>query len=189
MAKLMEKRTFVRSGEGAVASYNWTDLAQGVGYGTFYLLMYGDSTSTTNISLVDFVSTGANSNNLTVDGVKNFDTNVFSFPRTLKGFVVFEGMVSSGAAGRRLTAQLYKVSGGVETAITDLKSTVDNTTARFYLKLTLTSTQINLKAGDFLRLKLNFSGANVVVGVDPLGSDYSGVDSQSKLLVPFKIDI
>jgi hypothetical protein len=128
MVKLMEKKSFVRSGEGSVASYQWTDIADGSGYVRLYVLQINDEVDSAD----DFTLAtkayycGATTNKyMQSPSAWAVDLTPFNTPRTISGKAIANcGKVTTSSGDGSITVHYYKVSGGVETSISaDISST------------------------------------------------------------------
>ena len=189
---------FRKSAEAAVASYDYTDIADGTGVRTFY------ATATKQGGTVDYaliqteeysrlieVGIGENQN-------INFDLTAFNLPQTLKGtaYVVI-GATESVGDNYVITVQVQKWDGTSETNCSSVVTeTVNATSPMLLMKVPLTQT--NFARGDTLRLNIISAGVGSGdhgYGIDPKGRDGTYVKAsnsqttQLKFLCPFKIDL
>jgi hypothetical protein len=199
-----------RAQEGAVASYDWTDIADGSGYVVLDCYTAHDGTATT-YSLTRGVSYSQDSSlaitSSPAQGAQqtrtdNYTTNVFNRPARIKGnvLVLFSANIYNEIGGSgAFEVAFYKVdSANVETQIGNTaersisSSTSTSEIQRFAFKLN--SDEANIKIGDRLRLKFTAKatfGSNRTTSTtyfpDPILQDdrnQLGV----KVFVPFKID-
>lgn len=202
--------TFPLPSETSIASYSWTDIANGAGYITFYGTTALNSTPTLTYSLItnaieaDEVITHQLKNN---DETYTFDVS-FNTPRILKGdcFAVVP-IYAKGAAGNELTTtanlSLYHYDGTTETQI---GSTVtgsieggDTYTWKTFCSIIEPSAEVSFKIGDILRFKVNLvtdnAGSRGGFSHDPTNSSYGDPyagEERTRILslhIPFKIDL
>jgi hypothetical protein len=207
-APLMEKKSFIKTGEPQIASYDWTDIASGQGYNVFYGAIQRTSAATT-YHLLDRVIpsaprdvSGDPAYHL-IPGTYNADTSVFNLPKIIKGQIYVSGTIGlegTDSVARNIYAdfKLILVRGAVTTDITNQVRTHTKTINahagggrdNFLVPLTLTG-DINLKRGDILRLNIvvtgTFTNINFRVGFCPAqtNADYLPF----RLLIPSKLDI
>jgi hypothetical protein len=158
-APLMEKKSFLTSSEGAVASYNGIDISTGKGYAIYYL---ADDIKGTEFLTPEVVisSTGSALNYPSAIDL-DFDITI-GHPFIIEEGDIFVGLScadSSGAAGGTptVTVTLSIVDGdtlatgnsGVALPIGEWK----------YALFKLTGTKKSLKVGDVLRLRVQMSKA------------------------------
>jgi hypothetical protein len=166
---------FAVPGEGAVASYSWTDIADGSGIVTFYFVQTNDFASDDQILVKEALYTGrqeyvsaagGGTSDYTQIMDVDFDLTPFNTPRTIKGNAVVSSCFGykhtgsgSGAQGNcYLVFKLRKVSGGVETEIGSCQTSTQgnfatNTTIAPNIHLNfITTTETNFKIGDFIRV-------------------------------------
>ena len=201
---------FRRGGETAVASYSFTDIAEGTGVVHFYGFNQRDNTAisyhlTTDSSFNSYlIETEASSSPTTY----SFNANDFNLPKVIKGSAVvsFHGALdtSAGSSGTLYyTITVQKVSGGV---VTDLGSAITNTLSRSTAGISLqrfvvvfSLTQTHFKIGDNLRIKCvltgSGTGAKFFTGMDPAGKEGTKIQPSSTapttfdVYIPFKIDL
>lgn len=189
--------------ESSIATYNYSDIASGVGYAEFFGFMEngGDYMLTDNSSFysnasVTLIGAGATFN-------QNFDTNVFDSPRLLKGFIIanipiIRGAGNSAKTDITLTAyhvdasstatQLAQATG--ESVTTAAAYTLDN----FMQCFIFPAINQQFKKGDTLRINVNIMVGNntFYVGHDPVNrTSVLGASLPTKMsfLVPFRIDL
>lgn len=210
---LLKKRSLLRSGEPALASYDWTDIASGLGYVDFYLftsrndgtISYGVTTQilgSQNITTTQSVGGAApGSSSL------NWDSSALNSPRTIgKGDIILDFSASGGLgfSGRtyNFRAQVIKLTGAVETILGTGQSvnyTANLDKTNFVMALPITDI-VNLKIGDIIRVKVTLEvtvGAGtsgtpttLTYGTDPKDRDGTvELPNQFKISVPFRIEV
>lgn len=205
---------FVTGGENRIASYDWTELAGGSGYDTFYAISCASgSASSTNFLINSLVP--SNAENIATDYSTTFSTSVnfdieLNAPRTLKGdailvipfFDIRNG--STRDATWNFTTSIYHYDGSTETEIATPYTSGNLTPGssdwyQVYV-INLPLTQTHFKIGDSIRLKITYAvtstaGSGVArIGflIDPTdenASTYGISTSATKLFVPFKINL
>lgn len=201
-----------------IASYDFEDLASGLGYQTYYAVVQNFPpsalapyvTANPQYFLLDSNSldiyTEATTTSTSTSATLNFDTSPFKISRLVTGkvFINFAFKGHSTSTNCTFSAQLFKYNGSAETAITVLQ-TQDyngnnspavvlgaNSKGNFMASITATDTIVS--AGEQLRLKVivtDFDSEVVTVYHDPLGRDLlSDVNfsTRMKVKVPFKND-
>lgn len=176
----------------AIASYSYTDIANGSGNTNFYLLSNFDGTNEVYELVGESTITGRTKEvSVAQDAEINFDSYPFNTPRTVKGNIEFCYCAKCAIAGNKyFNCTIKKVSSGVETNIsstiaTDMLGTT--TTVINPLKIPVTTTQF--KKGDFLRIEMVAKAGTCYIGADPKDNGDSGMThTQSKLIVPFVIN-
>jgi hypothetical protein len=217
MANLMKPKSFLRSSEGQIISYDWVDISSGSGYQTFYLCKdqtnYNLTTQTIYSDEICFLS-GEPPQALT----KIFDqvfTITMNSGRIINGNVLVNpcAHVKSGGSvvvSLYFVCKLVKIFGGVETTIAEAtSSTMSNTLADIgsltpaqVLLCSIPVTNYKINAGEKLGLRLEgwtnknsgSTGFNVVIGYDPKNRTSAGsekgrlVTTNSQINIPFKLD-
>jgi hypothetical protein len=176
------------SGEGAIASYNYSDLASGVGYAVYYLLITNDNTGQIR-KLVQTSDVGTEAplgENST--SYVSYDIT-FETPRIIEGTAFLSGEVDHGGTNSTITASLYYVDGttAAETTI-GTEAVTSSKTADVGYSLAFNVSLKHFKIGDKLRLKVKSGDASMHISADPSGNFPAGI-LPSKLAIPFKIDI
>ena len=207
------QKKYVRSQETPIASYDYTDIASGLGTETYYAA--ATNTSGANIY---FLTSAAIPSGLITEKAYNLSTDrnydiEFNLPRIINGTIYvsgYQGAFGDSTQTIYLEVNIYKVSGGAEISIDTTKYTPlttrtgvsDSTTSEPYTLDFDTGGKIHFKKGDSLRLNIIAHGANdnaiytCGYGIDPLDRNdtfkqvIEDEDStQLKVLVPFDIDI
>jgi hypothetical protein len=188
--------------ESAIASYDFFDLATGVGYKEFYA-MDGVNDTTNEKGLITFATIKANNGSTTAGAGVTLDFDmVANSPLTLQGnaYVQTSWAYDTLGSGDTITTyvKLYKVSGGTPTQLgatqtiselfTSSGTTYTTRTGKMVIPLTL------LKIGDTLRLEVvlpSYTGGGKYWQLqhNPNGVVATGQQTtQTKLLLPIKID-
>ena len=202
--------------ESAVASYNYTDIAEGTGVTMFYLAAtHGDNILTPNQIYSEVIEHSTGAHILTTDFVKNmdvdYDLSAFNSPRTVKGtaYINFTGHIwKSGTAvvTAKFTIKVRKWDGTTETEIGNA-TTAEITDAAGYklTALAIPLTQTHFAIGDILRVTIEGydkeaapDSTNIlIVGQDPMNRDGTYIIpstdnpvsiTQAKIWIPFKIE-
>jgi hypothetical protein len=204
--------------ESAVASYSWTDIADGTGNVELDGFLTTSSTTTnyflkTNPLETSSVYFGLANGDVTTE----FYLGAFNTPRVLKGscyvylLLMGRGGDFSGAAVTLYaTLSLWKKSGGVSTQIGSSVITPTLSVGRNVWGLTatnnfITASQTNFKIGDEIYLRIVSTATGITstsrCGIyadprnrtarDPWGvsSDTTGKSTYLKLSLPFKVDL
>ncbi|KKM89889.1 hypothetical protein LCGC14_1244160 [marine sediment metagenome] len=167
-----------------IASFDFKDIASGLGYEVFYPKASKDASGTTRFLFTDSTLTSipVTSSGTTIT-IFNFDTSVFNLPRTVKGTAYCVSRVSATSGTNAYSVQLVKVLDDLSTVnlSSEITSTTVGTSALdFPIQLPLTQTLI--KKGEKIRLiftLLKIDGG----GVMTLEND----GSQSPVYIPFEI--
>lgn len=198
----LSKRTFLRSGEGSLTSYDWVDISDGTGYVKFYGYNSISSTGTT-YHLTREIIYSAEVSNLATS--KEFSLAPFNTPKLVRGtaFVNFSCSPSAITTGGDFyyIVTIYHVRSAVATSIGSVQTATQATTGvaldyRFCLNIPLTAT--TFKPGDYLKVKLDLTKVSgtydMNTGNDPANrtDSYladSSYPSQFVAAIPFKIDL
>lgn len=194
---------YARAGERVVASYDYTDIAEGTGIIKLYGSDTGLSGSTTYIlteeaHYSDDIETAVNSG-----GTWTFNLSQFNLPKIIKGtaIVSFSVGFEPGTSALFVTnVALQKVRGGTATTIGSANSEVISSAGgdvEHHYTLTIDVPQTQFKKGDNLRLLFtpDFPAGSTYLAHDPMGRDGSHVTiatattTKLELYVPFKIDL
>jgi len=200
-----------------VASYSYTDIANGLGYISSYLANEQDSggvgyfltdnTSISSTSISIGVGEGASATEY------DFDLSPFQIARTIKGKVIINlygaigGSTGDNDETMQITAVLKKYDGSTETTIATMVGTTKNdsggasaTGKQFTYCMTADASETLFAAGDNIRLTLRVTTNSVSgtgfyqIGADPSNRAqdelfYDVNQSNSKILIPFKLDV
>jgi len=175
----------------AIASFDYTDIAEGTGlvilYGTdfridgstiSYGLIKNPQRSTT---LYTDVSSGTPS--------YNFDLSAFNLPKVVKGTAYFSACVyGTPESNGYIRVQLKKYDGTTETNVSTQVSEVfgnTSTNRRVFFKLPCTET--HFKKGEILRLTISGDGTGGRFYHDPINSSGADPTQTLRIDVPFKI--
>ena len=202
----------------ATASYDYYDIASGIGIKNFYAALAMASGAITDYYLTtDATDYSARTSCKMIPAGAQYTTDdnyevIFNLPKIIKGNVrvsILQGL-AAGGAGQFIfiLMKLYKVSGvnitqlGDEICTNPIVSTGSTTTfsrENVYFDVTRT----HFKKGDILRLNIKVWASNPVAtgyGADPAGRDdvasvsggiiaTAGNSTQLKVGVPFVLDI
>ena len=165
-------RFYRREDEKAVASYSFTDIAEGTGKQLYFGISSQDD-SAVDYHLVSGIS-GVYSSQATTsrnsDGTTtmDFDSSVFNLPRTVKGTAYFAAGMGIAVATVQLQVQVKKVDAGAN--VTNLSSEISSVATAVtpsvmaFLEIPLTQTVI--KKGEFLRLTVKLVATSLTTGVE-----------------------
>ena len=186
-----------KSAEPSIASYSYTDIAEGTGVQQFYLCSSEIVGTVNDYHLVENV---IYSDALTLafnDGVsQDFDLTAFNMPKVIKGTGILQiAHRQAGAGGTAWgSVVLKKYSGTTETTIVGVISPTITAAVEGVWNMPITIPQTHFKRGDILRLTI--SGANtdtgmLTIGFDPQNRASAGVMTitQSSIFIPFKLDL
>lgn len=194
--------------ESAIASYDWTTLASGLGYVDFYPCCVQDTAGYKGILIEKAIKPSVGTatpfdtygvfkcSNPNTSVVINCDTNTFKFPRIISGkaYLSFNAKEISGNNPETISGELFIVRGGVETSIcTSITSTdIPPTTEKAYC-FEFNITQTSFAIGDILRLKLTLTTGStalaIIMGANPMNETGALNYTKSTLSIPFKIDL
>ena len=202
----------------ATASYDYYDIASGIGLKNFYVAQALSSGALTDYYLTTDATdySGRTSCKMIPAGAgyttdDNYEVT-FNLPKIIKGNVrvsVLQGLAAGGAGQFVfLLMKLYKVSGGVVTQLGDEVCTnpvvsIGSTTTFSRENTVFVVGRTHFKKGDILRLNIKVYASNLVstgYGTDPAGRDdvasvsggiiaTAGNSTQLKVGVPFVLDI
>ena len=181
---------FRKTRDRAIASFNFTDIASGLGVQIFFATI-GETSGGNTYHLLGTAVTSKNdaADKRLLNGTDvDFDTSPFNLPRTVKGTAFVSGSFKVDAGNNiSCTATILKFDGSTETTIgSTITSQTETSTSNergVLLKIPLTETLI--KKGELLRLTITVATAGGISGLhaDPLGTEGQPL----KLLIPFKI--
>lgn len=204
MAALMKPKSFVRSNEGSLTTYDYKDVADGTGVIVFNAgQCYTGSTSAFILDGNTFYSdliynsyNGASS--------MTFDTGIFNTPRTVKGNAVLSIPIWNSSASNAGTVKItiQKVSGGSASSISS-QTTVNAPIGNGAYNMTLTRvalTETNFAIGDNLRVVIDITVTNGTIEIahDPAGRYQGNITSaltappmvtKMTVAIPFKLDL
>jgi hypothetical protein len=201
--------------EGAVASYNVTDLVSGQIFQKFYL---SSSVENSTISFFTTTSTAgghyikypfdipASTAAFTLLGDVDFDSSTLTVPRILKGtaitnYYVYLSKVAGFVCQVYTITKLRRVRAGAETEIANIQS-VTNDFGASSLRILCSQMTVpvtKLAIGDKIRITIEVWGKNTdggnagtfYIGVDPLSRTDATLTlgTASAFYCPFKIDL
>lgn len=206
----LKKKSFLRSSEPALASYDWVDVASGEGYVLFdgFIDSSGSYHLSANAVYTKDVNSTTGSLKNSSEEIGTFETSEFNRPAILKGkvYIIFSFDVADGAGSGNteglIQAQFYHNT----TSLFTLDSqTVSGSGGLDPVTAVITSdvSSRTLAVGDKLKVKLtgketgNTRACTITLAHDPAGVSQTAVDtsvegcSTTRLIVavPFKLDI
>ena len=172
------KQTLPIPAETAIASYNFTDIASGTGYVTFFGIEYEDDThglSPNQVTSEEYRSASTGTGGTALREEFDFDTEAFNLPRHVKGDLLVTEAYACSEAGTPNTTVFTKVrifhvaSDSTETEI-GTQITTDTITS---------SSDANLKLGKRTTIKFTVDklfkkGEKLRVNIEVHGSGGSG---------------
>ena len=212
-------RQFTKTSGGAVASYNWTDIADGTGYVTFYGgLINTDYVLSPNAFYSDDVGTKVQSNPQTATKLieKDFDLTPFVIPKILDGYAFFNipfGIDNTGGSSDTFdvyfVVRVIKYDGSTEDELVNstgatLRAVVAGSNVADVAIVKADIPKTLFKKGDLLRITVEMWGVHTnasspywYMGHDPKGrlTKQFGVGAVANITFPsgkntiFSIDI
>lgn len=200
----------------AIASYDFQEVATGLGYVSYYAVVHDEEAlSSVTRLLIDranfYADTTSSTVSTTTPSTWDWDTSVFNLPRTVKGTVVFQCTMRNNDAdvvNVTLTVQLLKVKTDNTTVALTAQKTVDrdgNTApgtamganekrnVLLFMPITATGANAIIKKGEKIRLEITLdvkdSSDSVSIFHDPLGRDLlsdTNYTTQMRTDIPFK---
>lgn len=177
----------------SITTFDFTDIASGVGLETFFLIKGTDSVGTKNIltplPLTSTIVVTPDDGNINIDNETitiNFETSVFNLPRTVKGnaYANFKFTDTAGGAGDFFSVQFVKVLTDLSTVniSSEIISGAIITMTESFRLIEIPLTQTGIKKGEKIRaiVKLTEGGSGILTFF------HTGADS--KVLIPFRID-
>ena len=182
-----------------LVNYDNTDVSNGTGYETYYLIESEDSTGKD----YHLTPTRDYSNNVSLQVLNStqnhdYDLTPFTIPKVINGDVLISLPVQGTAnATYPIIAELYKWNGTTETQLgsTINYSFVANagaTVRMLYFIMPIVNTLI--PSGETLRLRISIARAGATpgyLGIDPANRTNSNltITTTSKISVPYKLDL
>lgn len=185
------------TGEGALANYDYTDLAEGTGV----VKLYGFNVNVSGA--ISFILSKNDIYSYTVETVGNdtvtFNLSAFNLPKTVKGtaFVRFSA-IGPGSGDICYVVTIQKTSKGVTTTLgTSMQTPTLTVLAVRNLVLQTTIPQTNFEVGDILSVKVEPVGTggnyfahdpanrNGINGVTPAAT----YPTKFEVYIPFRIDL
>lgn len=187
------QKKFRSTTEAVIASYDFTDIAEGTGSIVYNLFLQGTSAGTSfgltaqDLRSADVEIIGA--------ATRNFDLTAFNLPQTIKGTAVFEGVIDQSAAGNMsYTITIKKNTTTIAGPVQSVVETETNINTNFVVPITIPST--NFKKGDVLRVVVQVQGnGTIATGIDPANRDGTvitaaqGGYTNTRISIPFRIDL
>jgi len=200
-------------GEGSVASYSYTDIAEGTGIVIFngfgYTTSTGEGYSASQSSFyADPIETELDGNGGTDTKTLTFDVAPFNLPKTIGGTAYIEGSwaveTSVGNAGNgKITFEVQKVGGAaLGSVVTETVACSGTQVKRQSFLLPLTLTKMHFKRGEILRISVEMSvtttggtGVSMYLAHDPQNRDGTLVTpavtyhTDLNFHIPFQLDL
>ena len=175
--------------EGSIASYDWTDVAEGSGYVIFYGTETRTSTASTPILINTIIPSAGDAGQRFIEDNQTWsiDVGAFNLPKIVNGTAYVSCALKKGTGNTYITVKFQKVDAA--SATTDISSTIQSNTAstdgfNFLVPAALTKT--HFKKGEKLRLSLGISdGTASKIWYDPTGTDGAAF----RVYVPFDLDL
>lgn len=199
-------RKYTRTPEGAIATYDFTEIAEGTGIVTFNGFNTETSGAITTYKLTNVAVASDDIQTITAAGtVKqvDFETLPFKLPKIIDGTSILRfsgGIDTNGAANVYYVCTLFKVSDATTTLVTVTSPTLSiggaGTAAKnFCMPLVIPRT--HFKPGDYLRLSIGITPSAQFghLAHDPENRDGTVITPAStyptrlEFLIPFRIDI
>ena len=198
MALMQEKIPIIP--QPAIASYNYTDIAEGTGIRKFYLAVQAVSGNTTYLLAQDAVySQGAlsPSNEINIsDASITFALTAFNLPQVIEGTGYLNiGMKTSAGTGSLKATLQNNITGDIVSVSS--RDTVGTGAATMLLPMTIPRT--HFRDGEILQLKIEDQNTGTLfIGADPQNRDGTNITpsttpaahlTASALYIPFRIEV
>ncbi len=191
-----------QGGQRQIASYDFTDIAEGTGVVDFY----GFSENLSGSTLLTLGKTSLYSADIQSAGTSwTFNAPAFNFPKIVKGTALIRFSAAlTGAQNSTMNfdVAIQKVSGGAVSAIgsastaTHTRSAAGSGTTAMNYTIPISCTHTHFKIGDNLRIVFtgHTTGTAINLGHDPANRDTSemtAVTNPTKMecFIPFRIDL
>lgn len=188
-----------RKAQEVQANFDFTDLASGNAFTSFYGTQTKSSAATSHALLTQqtFSNVKESVRNTAGTTTLTFESAPFNLPRTVKGTAYFNLGVYSNNAANWLWVQISKYDGATQTNISASHAyETAAETKKILMQIPCTETKVN--PGEKLRFVISQivpggGGDELTIGIDPQGrtgsrlSDTSGANTILKLDTPFKI--
>lgn len=203
------QRIYRKAAEGATASFDFVDLASGLGFQTFDATVMKSDSGTSFALVTNQIKSARIETSSGNSGIVNltFYSSPFNLPRTVKGEAVFSAgynsAIGGASSGTSLAVSLSKWNGTTRTIIGASQAlnytAVSNIISQALFLLPCSQTII--KQGEQLRLDVDIesrtagTGHQITIGHDPSDRDgvqvnaASGATTRMRVLVPFRINI
>lgn len=180
--------------ESAIASYNYTDIAEGTGITKFYCCTTKDSAGTGYIMTTNPLF--SNDIELTTGSPFTFDLQPFNMPKIIGGTGLINFTFNNTVGTFTSTINIQKWDGTTATTIGTVNSKTIGV-AKEIICEAVTITKTAFKIGEILRLRLNVTaGGAYYFGTDPQNRDgvgitpsADGLPSKFEFFCPFKLDL
>lgn len=193
-------------GESSIASYNYTDIAEGTGIVSFYGAIAGVYPGTlANLSFILTTNQVYSEEPTRISpGAMTFKLAAFNTPKTIKGTAYASIPIYEASAGEYyVKVQVQKDSGGsVSNCSSEISGTPINGNGAHKMDLIpIALTTTHFKKGDILQIVVTPTGGGAgdeEIGIDPQGRAGNYINSsltsppmttQMKFFIPFKLDL
>ena len=198
-----------KSSEPSIASYSYTDIAEGTGVVKFYLFNSEDDSAkdyhlTSNVLFSRDVTAQASGSGSPKQDI-DFDLAAFNMPQTINGTgyaTIAMGGRSTAGSSVYIIVRVRKESGG-ETTLVSIQSDTHTlpaaSTQNWYFNVPLVIPQTHFKKGDILRITIETYPVHVDTGIhigtSPKNRGYTVAGgtavtlSESTVYIPFKLDL
>ena len=178
----------------SLVNYDFTDIANGTGYETYYLIVAEDNTGKTyHLTPHKDYSAAAILSVISSTEDHDYDLSPFTIPRTINGDVTVSLAAHGGAATYTAVVEIYRYDGTTETKLGDTVTFAKLMTGAgdmWYFRIPIANEII--PAGQQLRARVSYGIAGATaggLGVDPAGrTNASFITTTSKISVPYKLD-
>jgi len=172
-------------GGGELVNYDYLDIANGLGYTTFYLFTSNNPVAEYHLSNIKVFS---NTSIVSGADIIPFVTTAFNLPRTLNGNAYIDIYGHTDGGTWSCSGALILVRGADETNIGNfICPTAVGASVDVIKTSKMAISQTNIKKGDVLKLLLQGVDNNNFIRLDPTGI-YSVVGT-TQIHLPFKLDI
>jgi hypothetical protein len=179
-----------------LANYTYSEIRSGTGFQDYFLIE--SEINTAKDKSYHLTEQRDFSNSIIIQQTASFDLDFdlspFTIPQTANGDCKINlNVAGSSGDTTDLTAELYRVRGGVETQIGSTVLHRFTAAAAGYCYMLITVVNIQFAVGDILRLRLQKSSttASTGIGIDPAGRTDATftISTASKISIPYKLDL
>ena len=176
-------------------NYDYSDIASGTGYETYYLIESEDSSGKDYhlVSQRDYSNSVAMVVTLSSTEDHDFDLTAFAIPMTIGGTALLS-VPMSGNGDLAIHATIYKWNGTSEVAVSSEISSLHKTGVKmFFIEIPIPNTHFS--AGETLRLRMRVDNSdgfnNARYGIDPADRTDANltITTTSKIYIPYKLDL
>tara|TARA_R100001530_G_scaffold74586_1_gene52508 strand:- start:10 stop:585 length:576 start_codon:yes stop_codon:yes gene_type:complete len=183
---------FATPTEGSIASYNYTDVADGTGVIVFYGAITEDDSGSDYILTTKTTPSRGIAENRYINQTNSpydFDLTAFNLPRTVKGTATAHFEIAVGSTNAVTpTVQVQKVSNSVVTNVSAVITGPTQATNAYVYNMDIPLTKTHFKKGDILRVVVTHNtAADTDINCDPSGERYNALPLQFH--IPFDLDL